>query len=483
MKKSKNQIISEEAPKSPIRKITIKFLIVGLICLMVIMFLDFKGYFNADDRNNHTLKKWNTFYEFTENNDVDIILLGNSHLYTGINPKNLSTALGVNAFILASPGTNISDSYYSLKEALTKCNPKIVVVETFCINEAENCKLSNGGLTDAFKSFSARKNRLIKLESTPFLFSVYNYIYAWSVSIRNHEYIFTNQKQIKANLETKKKEKKELYLGRFVTATVGLQDSIIKKYETDGSPADGSKYMYSKQAAHYTQKIVELCNSKNIDVIFLTLPMYERHIRDYTSWKNTLNEIIEPLNSEWLDMQKDYNNYSFDILSFENTYNLNQHMTYLGSLIATYGLASYLKTNFNSVLPNRFEDKTWITNFYGQEGYFENRPMMSDFNNYIKIKIDPSFPNSFIKECILQKQKNKTNKIFLKIDNDNLTNLNLHNTFIRTYLTFKDNNETKVAMVDFLYDKYHKPFEHSIFLQNIKNIEVTEILAAEIHTK
>ena len=99
----------------PIIKITIKSLFIIVVIGVAIYYSDNKGYFNPDESNNHTKRKWDSFYKFTENNNVDVLLLGSSHLYSGINPKNLSTTLGVNAFILASPGTNIIDTYYSLK--------------------------------------------------------------------------------------------------------------------------------------------------------------------------------------------------------------------------------------------------------------------------------------------------------------------------------------------------------------------------------
>ena len=145
----------------------------GLFAFFIILiaYSDYKGYFNPDLKNNHTLKKWNSFYEFTKTNNVDILLLGNSHLYTGINPKNLSLALGANAFILASPGTNVSDSYWSLKEALKSCDPKVVIIETYGINGFNPYQLEAGSLSDQFKSFSARKDFVTKLESTPYLFS------------------------------------------------------------------------------------------------------------------------------------------------------------------------------------------------------------------------------------------------------------------------------------------------------------------------
>ena len=44
---------------------------------------------------------------------------------------------------------------------------------------------------------------------------------------------------------------------------------------------------------------------------------------------------------ERLDLQGDYDSTMFSEASFENTYNKNQHMTYSGSLIATYKLVDF----------------------------------------------------------------------------------------------------------------------------------------------
>ena len=82
-----------------------------VVVVAVVKFTDFKSYFNPDYTNDHTRRKWNAFYQFTKDKPVDVVLVGNSHLYTGINPENLSTALGANCFILASPGTTMTDVY------------------------------------------------------------------------------------------------------------------------------------------------------------------------------------------------------------------------------------------------------------------------------------------------------------------------------------------------------------------------------------
>lgn len=136
------------------------FKVIGftIIIIAIVFFSDSKGYFNPDYSNDHTRRKWNAYYKFTKTQPVDVVLVGNSHLYTGISPENLSNALGANCFILASPGTTLTDAYFCLKEAITVYKPKIAVVETFSMNDYDSYKLKAGTLSDQFKSFSARKN-------------------------------------------------------------------------------------------------------------------------------------------------------------------------------------------------------------------------------------------------------------------------------------------------------------------------------------
>ena len=191
--KGLNQNLTE---KNPILRFSIKCLIfVGIISAIIIYF-DINGYFNPDETDNHTKRKWDSFYDFTLENNIDILLLGNSHLYTGINPKTLSASLGVNSFILAAPGTKIIDSYFCLKEALKKTKPKLVIIETYGINSFSPYDFKEGNLSDQLKSFSARKDFLSKMYSMPYIFSINNYLYAWSNTLRNHRYLFSNHKKL-----------------------------------------------------------------------------------------------------------------------------------------------------------------------------------------------------------------------------------------------------------------------------------------------
>ncbi len=468
---------------TPLTCIILKVALLSLIIGSLIIFSDFKGYFNPELSNSHTVRKWNSFYKLaSKNQDVDIMLFGNSHLYTGINPKNLSITLGTTAFVFAAPGTNIADSYFGMKEAIKVHKPKIVVIETYGINNFNPYKLKNADLSDQIKSFSARKDFATKLKSTPFLFNVDNYLYAWSTTIRNHDYIFTNPKQLEKNKKlidkpNRKKQDNKLYLGRYVRFTSGIEKDILEKYNTKGAPVNGDDYQYSKYADYYVEKITKLCQKENIELIFLTLPMYEKHIENYDSWYKELSELLDTYSVNRLDLQKMPNYKGFDLYAFENTYNQNQHMTYNGSLLATYKLADFIRDSFNIELPKKQSDTKWLKQFYGEEGYFENyNPVKNDKNNEI-ICSNKKLRNITLKHCLLLDLNNKnSHKIIAKVDKALLKNVNNQELKLRLAIKIKRGEKIEITTVDLMYDMLHTPEQNVLFTAFLKPIEVLEIV-------
>lgn len=429
MANNKSQNINTDKPNKKNIKtwhaLLFKFMILLAIVVAIVSYTDIKGYFEPNQANNHTSRKWDSFYKFTETDTVDVVLVGNSHLYTGVNPKNLSAALGANCFILASPGTTIMDSYYCLKEALQRTHPKVAIIETYGINNKTNHGLEGGGLSDQFKSFNARKNIPLKLASTPSLFLPEHYITAWSKTIRNHDFIFRDRKQIETNIKLKKQDEKQnkkqdekLYLGRFITFTSGINDTTIANYKRLGAPIDGEEQKISKESSTYVKKIVKLCKDYDVTPVFVTLPAYYMHIKNYPAWKETFASAIEPTGAAWLDLQHPYDTIVFDRNCFENTMKQNQHMTYKGSLRGAYKIAHFLVDSLNVNLPKRNKTEHWHDTFYGEEGYFENYSSRKDDKTNVLVCKNKNINGFKISDCIMIKSA-KNNKVLVKVRKDN----------------------------------------------------------------
>ena len=380
---SATPVISEKiTPPKTIGTFLKNSLIMLFIVGIIIIGLDFNGLFDSSEINYHSKRTWEEFYTFTKDKEIDVLLLGNSHIYTGINPQSLSTSLGVNSFIISAPGTHLGDVYFNFKEALRRCNPKVVVVETYAINDFDPYALDGSALSDQIKSFVSRKNFWLKFISTPFLFSPPNYLFAWSSLLRNHSFIFTDPAQIKSNANKIKTivpaPGEDYKLGKFVRFVTGLGQETLKKYDELGSPVKGQDFKFSKYTKHYLEKIESLASKNNIKLVFLTLPMYNKHIDNYELWKIKLSSLIDDKKYAWLDLQDKYVEFKFDENSFENTYESNQHMTYAGSIAASYALAGFLKNDLKISLPQRFLENKWLEVFYGKESYFENCPVLSN---------------------------------------------------------------------------------------------------------
>jgi len=213
------------------------------------------------------------------------------------------------------------------------------------------------------------------------LFASDNYAAAWSNTIRNHSFIFTDTAQIRRNIALSRlKQPKEqgLYLGRYIRFTSGIEDSTLLKYDRPGFKAyEYSKHMPSREALKFLKKTIRLCEENKIRLVLLTLPMYHRHVHDYADYKRVIQEAAGPSVS-WLDMQMPYDTAAFTPESFENTVSENQHMTYHGSLVAAYKLAGYIQQNHPGVVPDRSGELAWKQLFYGSDGYFENHSPEQD---------------------------------------------------------------------------------------------------------
>ena len=76
------------------------------VVVAVVALCDHRRVFAQEERNNHTGKAWHYLYKYGEpdGGGVDVMILGNSHAYTGILPDLMSETLDKRCFILAARG-------------------------------------------------------------------------------------------------------------------------------------------------------------------------------------------------------------------------------------------------------------------------------------------------------------------------------------------------------------------------------------------
>ena len=71
-----------------------------------------------------------TFYD-VKKDSLDVLFLGSSHLYYGVQPNVLWREYGIAAYDMGSAEQTVASSYFLLKEALAYQKPEVVVLETY----------------------------------------------------------------------------------------------------------------------------------------------------------------------------------------------------------------------------------------------------------------------------------------------------------------------------------------------------------------
>ena len=324
------------------KKLLGKFAVLGMIVLLVVMIGESSGKFK-DPYQRRYYTRWDQFYAFTETDTIDVVYVGNSHGETGINTPLLAKRLGCNCFNMCHSNSTIYDAYYNLEEVLERTHPKLVIFETFAIfNNDVRKALPEYKLYGEYTIFSARKNRWLKLKSTPALFNLSEWIFAWSDVIRNHNLLWLPH----ANSDVPDAD-----FGDVRAMGGHLDDSLLRLYEKD-SPIHGENHVVGDETYKYVQKIADLCAEKGVLLLLYTVPMYYKHFANYSIYKRNISGHL-PAHLPWFDLQADYDTLLFDSTCFENTYEQNQHATYHGSEVFAEKLAVFIRDSVGIKLPQR----------------------------------------------------------------------------------------------------------------------------------
>ncbi|MDR2847588.1 MAG: hypothetical protein LBV39_00635 [Bacteroidales bacterium] len=453
--------------KDFVSKLALLFLIVTL----VVTYTDKKEYFTADQRNNHVERKWRSFYRFTKKKkEVDMVIFGNSHAMAGVEPFIVSIATGTYCFILGTPGSAVIDTWFGLNEVLHYTKPKIAILETYYIYGGEV-----GAEWGRIQSFEAKEDAWYKLQMMPYLFKSDDWVKAWSPTIRNHSFLLTNPEQIAFNTATKNKnpDRMRLDLGRFSHGSAHLQDSTIAKYDIVGAPIDGRKVTIAERNQKYLKKIADLCQANDISLVFLTTPEYYRNFDHYDELKATLNaEFQKYPHAKWLDLQSPYDTVSYTKEAFENVIAGYQHSTSYGMEITAYKLADFLSANYASILPDRSNNQTWVTDLREHDHFAFNHDVVPEMSGYTTILKDKTIGTLHVDELVLAEQE-KNNRLILKTDKKSRLPSHITVSFVHQH-----QGQTLISDIEMFSFANVCPPHHNVYVVDvIKGSTVTDIAA------
>ncbi len=206
---------------------------------------------------------WEQLYDLPKDT-LDIVFVGSSHVYNGINPVEFYEKTGLKGFDLATSNQDYFTGYHMLKEMFKTQSPKYVVIETYAFHQRpfvdqeydknlyykmslDDMKLSLNKV-GAVREWHKNNNDINVIER---LFPVFEYHSRWD-ELNPADFSDTALRSVE--------------LG-FAYGTTGDEFITYRGYTNAGTPVECPDL-----AIEYFDKIVMLCREHGAEIALVTVP-------------------------------------------------------------------------------------------------------------------------------------------------------------------------------------------------------------------
>ncbi len=287
-----------------------------------------------------SIYKMEAFYEL-EDNTVDVLVLGTSHAYQGVNTAVLWQEYGYTAYDLCGSAQPLWNTYFYLEEALKTQTPKLILLDAFAVHYTFDYSEPSKAIKNTYGlKFSATKLNAIR-ESFDFCEHGLQYYFEFLQS--HSRYSDTSESDLYpylANEELYKNSK-----GFYCYYTSKAVEDV------DVSNVQYLNYMTDKNYEYYT-KIIELAQSKNIPIAITVIPFVTNQY--YQGHFNEAEKIAEEYGVPFYNFFTDYK--TAINLDYSTDFADSQHLNHLGNTKLTRFLGEMIKEEYN-VTDKRGDEK------------------------------------------------------------------------------------------------------------------------------
>ena len=345
-----------------------------IISFLLAFVLTFAGVINIlDFKYLDSIFKVDSFYEL-EDNTVDVLVIGSSHAYQGINTAVLWKDFGIAAFNFCGAAQPIWNTYYYLEEALKTQTPKAIILDTYYLHMSDNFTDESTAIKNTYGlKWSETKKAAIKASfdteesGKQYFFSILQYHSRYSDLNKADFYPY------QAN-EDMYKNHKGFYC-YFKSDTVPERDLTTVEYYN----------ALTEKIYYYYTMIIELAKSKNIPLIPIAIPFNAEAY--HQGFFNTGEYIAEE--EYGLKFYNFITEYKSEIgLDYKTDFADKQHLNHIGNTKLTTFIGNLLKNEYN--IPDRRGDAKFASWEADAEVYYkqlENHQVtkMTTLTEYLKV--------------------------------------------------------------------------------------------------
>ncbi len=247
-------------------------------------------------------------HELYEQEEIETLFLGSSHVFCGYDPRILDEISGENTYLAATPVQKVDGSYYLLKEALKNNQIKKVYLDMFYL-QYRDIPAERGSIqmqwiyciTDNMKNNWNRIEFLLNASDCE------NYIEGFLPAARYGNYLL-DRKRIERVIKSKRSSEyinyenvpSAFYKGAYVIpGGVGNPEMIA-----DLDNLEVAENIISEYSLKYLNKIVELCKEEDIELVLVTTPFtdfYVQALGNYNTFYAYMKEYAKTNAIEYCD--------------------------------------------------------------------------------------------------------------------------------------------------------------------------------------
>lgn len=329
--------------------IGMKNVIKGLTFVLLLL-LSFQQFYNVFRSKMDEGNTWKMFYE-QEDNSIDVLAIGSSHLFGSINPAILYHDFGIASYILGEPGLSIKETYYTCVEALKTQSPEVIIIDITIANGDESSNVGN----DAFLWTRGMKLSLNK----------YNMVRAisekdWLSLILEYPYIHTRYDgdlDKRDFLPYRGDRYHRYYKGNRVFW------NTFPEFPENDYPYIGNVGEISDTTMKYLNLLLELADNTGADIIFYASPYAQTE--DIQKSINAIGQYVKKQGAQFINLNSIRDEIGLDI---QTDMADEAHVNHLGQEKTTSYLGSFLCLHYE--ITDRRSDKAYESWKFCAEDYY-----------------------------------------------------------------------------------------------------------------
>lgn len=292
-------------------------------------------------------------YFFNADPSPDMVLIGNSQFYCGINPLVFYNDHGFVSYNLSSTSISFSTCEFYLQKVLKLYNPKVIVIEPYCLTHLQNS--GQVGEADTRRWLDPVP---LSLDKIVFIQEMFEQVKKYNVDVQFDSlfsYIFPvlryhgRWKELTSN-DYSVDPRRNYYHGAIHYHGYGT--SYVASpvdYEQYNLPVDFNEDLLKEEKETF-ERIVHLCSQNNVKLLLAKIPT--------PIWRQNYHDLIEEWAEEFDLLFVDLNEYLEEMgFDLERDFLNIGHLNAFGAEKVSHFLGGYIAEHYN--LPDRRDDSMY----------------------------------------------------------------------------------------------------------------------------